>query len=89
MPTFAEIIKKKEKDWNAPNMMNAAKQYNTDKIPFSSPLMNWSTYGGVPMYRATEFFGEPGSGKSTSAVDCLLQDDMPTRQNNGNSHIPP
>lgn len=69
MPTFAEIIKKKEKDWNAPNMMNAAKQYNTDKIPFSSPLMNWSTYGGVPMYRATEFFGEPGSGKSTSAAD--------------------
>lgn len=69
MSTFAEIIKKREKDWNAPNLMNAAKADHIDKIPFSSPLVNWTTYGGIPRNRITEFFGEPGSGKSTSAID--------------------
>ncbi len=69
MSTYAEILQKKAKDWNCPDMMNAAKTDMTDKIPFSSPMMNWCTYGGVPRRRFTEFFGKPGAGKSTSAVD--------------------
>lgn len=69
MASFAEIIQKKQKEWNAPDLMRGAKIVNRDRIPFSSPLVNWSTYGGVPRYRVSEFFGDPGSGKSTSAID--------------------
>lgn len=69
MSSFADIIKKQEKEWNYPELMNAARAVRGEKIPFSSPLLNWATYGGIPMYKITEFFGEPGGGKSTTAVD--------------------
>lgn len=69
MPSFDDIIKKKKRDWACEELMDSAKSSSIPKISFSSPLMNWATYGGVPRGRITEFFGEPGSGKSTSAVD--------------------
>lgn len=69
MSTFAELIKKKEKDWNCPELMNRAKLMHIKKIPFSSPLINWTTYGGIPRNRISEFLGAEGSGKTTSAVD--------------------
>ena len=69
MPTFDDILKKKAKEWNAPNMMNMANAPRSHKIPFSSPLMNWCTYGGIPRNKITEFHGAPGGGKSTSAID--------------------
>lgn len=40
-----------------------------DKIPFTSPRANYMTYGGVPIGKATEFFGGEGGGKTTSALD--------------------
>jgi len=67
--TYKELIKKKEKEWDCPDLMDRVKKEREGKIPFSSPLMNWSTYGGVPKCRISEFFGEPGSGKSTTAID--------------------
>ena len=67
MSTFEDIIKQKQKIWNAPDMMNPASR--GDKIPFSSPLLNWATYGGIPRDKITEFFGQPGGGKSTTSVD--------------------
>nr|DAF92119.1 MAG TPA: Protein recA [Siphoviridae sp. ctgN495] len=69
MSLYDDIINKKKKEWSAENLMDGAKQSRGKKIPFSSPLMNWSTYGGIPRDKITEFFGEPGGGKSTSAVD--------------------
>lgn len=69
MATFKEILKKKSKEWNAPNMMNMANAPRGKKIPFSSPQMNYCTYGGIPRNKITEFHGAPGGGKSTSAID--------------------
>lgn len=66
---YLEIIERKKKEWHAPDMMTSANKDQSDKIPFSSPLLNFSTYGGIPRARITEFFGEPGAGKSTSSVD--------------------
>lgn len=40
-----------------------------DKIPFSSPTANYMTYGGVPIGKATEFFGGEGGGKTTTTLD--------------------
>lgn len=69
MSSYADIIKRKQKEWNCDHLMDGAKAERGRKIPFSSPLMNWCTYGGIPRSRITEFFGDPGGGKSTTAVD--------------------
>ena len=69
MPTFNEIIKKCEKEWACPELMESVNKTGGKKIPFSSPSLNWATYGGVPRAAMTEFYGQPGGGKSTSAMD--------------------
>jgi recombination protein RecA len=50
-----------------------ATQIYVDKLPFSSPRLNYMTYGGVPIGKATEFFGPEGGGKTTAAVVIVGQ----------------
>lgn len=69
MSSYADILNKKKKDWNCPGLMDGAHALRGKKIPFSSPLMNWCTYGGIPRNKISEFFGEPSGGKTTTAVD--------------------
>lgn len=68
MASYKDILNKKAKEWGAPDMMTRAK-IALPKIPFSSPLLNWATYGGIPRQRITEFFGLPGGGKTTTSID--------------------
>lgn len=42
-----------------------------EKIPFSSPLANYMTYGGIPRGRIIEFAGEENGGKTTTALDIV------------------
>lgn len=42
-----------------------------EKIPFSSPLINYMTYGGIPRGRIIEFAGEENGGKTTTALDIV------------------
>lgn len=69
MPSYADIINKCKKDWECDGLMDGAKSKRGGKLPFSSPLLNYSTYGGIPRDAMTEFFGEPSGGKTTTAVD--------------------
>lgn len=69
MGSYSDIIKKREKDWNCAELMCGASVSRKSKLPFSSPLLNYSTYGGIPRGQITEFFGNPGGGKSSTAVD--------------------
>lgn len=41
------------------------------RIPFSSPRLNYMTYGGIPVGRIIEFSGEEGGGKTTTALDLV------------------
>ena len=41
------------------------------RIPFSSPRLNYMTYGGMPVGRIIEFAGEEGGGKTTTALDLV------------------
>ncbi len=43
----------------------------TNKIPFSSPRVNYMLYGGLPRGRLIEFAGEEGGGKTTTALDIV------------------
>lgn len=42
-----------------------------DRIPFSSPRLNYMTFGGLPMGHIHEFSGPEGSGKTTTAIDII------------------
>jgi len=67
LATFEDIIKRKQKDWGESIMDIHSRD---SKIPLSSPQFVWSLYGGIPRNKMTEFFGCPGGGKSTSAIDA-------------------
>ena len=69
MASYNSIINKAKKDWNCSSLMDGASAARGDKIPFSSPLLNYATYGGVPRRRITIFYGNYGGGKATSSVD--------------------
>lgn len=69
---MAEINKKYKSD-----IINEGTQLiEVSKIPFSSPLANWMTYGGIPVGKITEFFGGEGGGKTTSALDICANAQM-------------
>jgi len=63
-------INKKYKDQI---LVKGTSRLKVDKVQFSSPRMNYLTYGGVPVGKVTEFFGPEGSGKTTSAIDITKQ----------------
>lgn len=68
MPSYKDILNKKAKEWGCPDMLNSVKDF-IPKIPFSAPMLNWLTHGGVPRGRIIELFGEEGGGKSTTSLD--------------------
>ena len=47
------------------------KQEEYDKIKFTSPRLNYMTFGGLAVGRIYEFAGPEGSGKTTSAFDLI------------------
>lgn len=65
---YKDILNKKAREWSCPDMMESVKD-EIPKIPLSSPLLNWLTYGGIPRGRIVELFGEEGGGKSSTAID--------------------
>ena len=44
---------------------------NYDRIPFSSPRLNYMTFGGLPLGHVMEFSGPEGSGKTSTAFDII------------------
>ena len=46
-------------------------QFVLKKIPFTSPRLNYETYGGIPRGRISMFAGKESSGKSTTALDIV------------------
>lgn len=47
------------------------KQTEYDKIKFTSPRLNYMTFGGLPVGRIYEFSGPENSGKTTTALDII------------------
>ena len=43
--------------------------FSFDRIPFSSPKLNFMTYGGIPRGYVVEFSGGENGGKTTTALD--------------------
>lgn len=69
--TFDEIMKKVNKDVKETAFTKGMPEFEYTKVPFTSPKMNYITYGGLPLGRLAEFYGEEGGGKTTTALDTI------------------
>jgi len=58
-------------------------QYDYRRIPFTSPRLNYITFGGMPIGKIIEFYGEEHGGKTTTSLDIVANfqhldfDDVP------------
>ena len=71
MSNLDSVIKDLNKKFKA-NLINEGVVYEKiPRIPFSSPRLNYMTYGGLPLGRIIEFAGEESGGKTTTALDIV------------------
>ena len=87
MGEYAKLLKKKAKDWACPDMMNTVANVGRRKLPFSSPQLNYVTYGGVPRAALSEFYGNEGGGKSTVAIDLCKNAKRIFEKGNNNDQL--
>lgn len=65
------LVKQINKQYKEDIASRGVPERHFEKIPFSSPLANYMTYGGIPRGRIIEFAGEENSGKTTTALDIV------------------
>lgn len=77
-----EIIRDVNKNKKSEIISQGVKAYDYERIPFTSPRMNFMTFGGIAEGRLVEFFGEEHGGKTTSALDIVanFQNKYPDRE---------
>jgi recombination protein RecA len=66
-----QLIKEFNREAKETIVARGIKRVTTNKIPFSSPRVNYMLYGGLPRGRLIEFAGEEGGGKTTTALDIV------------------
>ena len=71
MATLEEVMKEMNKRAKETIVTVGMKDFDYKRIPFTSPRMNYCTFGGIPQGKITEFFGEEHGGKTTSALDIV------------------
>ena len=68
---LAEIAAKRNKQNDSVICRKGITDLIIKRIPFTSPRLNYITYGGVPRGRMTMFAGKESSGKTTTALDLV------------------
>ena len=71
MSKLDDVIKKMNKQANEDIVALGMHNYKCERIPFTSPRMNWCTFGGLPVGKLIEFSGAEHSGKTTTALDII------------------
>ena len=71
MSRLNNILQSIEKKYGAGVVETGVEKNDYDRIPFSSPRLNYMTFGGLPMGHIHEFSGPEGSGKTTTAIDII------------------
>lgn len=71
MSELDNIIKNLNKKEDIPVISKGIPKRNWQNIKFSSPLLNYMTYGGIPKGTVIEFAGEENGGKTTTALDLV------------------
>jgi len=65
------IMKEVNKKFKSNIMHTGLAEYDYERIPFTSPRLNYITFGGLPEGKIIEYSGEEHGGKTTSAMDSL------------------
>lgn len=71
MATMSEVMADINKKMKQEIVTIGLPNFNYDRIPFTSPKMNYCTFGGIPVGKLIEFYGEQHGGKTTSALDIV------------------
>ena len=71
MSTMEELMKSVNKQAKSEIMSLGLNSYTYRRIPFTSPSMNYCSYGGIPVGKITEFYGAEHGGKTTTALDII------------------
>lgn len=66
-----EIVKQANKRFKEEIITQGLSDFSYKRIPFTSPRMNYCTFGGIPVGKITEFYGEEHGGKTTTALDIV------------------
>ena len=66
-----EIMKNTNKKFKEEIITQGLGEFSYRRIPFTSPRMNYCTFGGIPIGKITEFYGEEHGGKTTTALDIV------------------
>lgn len=70
-PKLDELIKEMNKKAKEDIVSTGLPTYSCKRIPFTSPRMNYCTFGGLPIGKLIEFYGEEHGGKTTTALDII------------------
>lgn len=70
-PELEAVMKDLNKKFKGEFIKQGLAEVEIPRIPFSSPRLNYMTYGGMPVGRIIEFAGEEGGGKTTTALDLV------------------
>lgn len=71
MSKMDDLMKEINKELKDDCMHMGLAKYDYDRIPFTSPVMNYMTYGGLPKGKLIEFYGEEHGGKTTTCLDIV------------------
>lgn len=71
MSKLDDVIKEMNKKTKEEVVTIGLPTYGYKKIPFTSARMNYCTFGGLPVGKLIEFFGEEHGGKTTTALDII------------------
>lgn len=72
MAEIDNLIAEVNKKYKTQIIRKASELKSVEFIPYTSPQMNYITRGGVPIGRMIEFVGLPQSGKTTTALDVIV-----------------
>lgn len=77
-----ELIRQVNKEVGEDIVATGFKNYEYERIPFTSPRMNYCTFGGLPIGRLIEFYGPEHGGKTTTLCDAIAnyQNTYPNRR---------
>ena len=71
MAEIDNLIAEVNKKYKTDIIRKASDLKGIEFIPYTSPMMNYLTRGGVPVGRIIELVGVPQSGKTTTALDII------------------
>ena len=65
------VIKSLNKDFKNKLIVQGTEFEDCEKLPLTSPRINYILHGGIPIGRLIEFYGDEGGGKTTTALDAV------------------